>query len=150
MVIAGLWVLGDDAITRPIADVWILNDVGDRAPVRFLLDTGADRTVFNEPVLRELAQPTTDPSGDFKLAGVGGESPFVRVETTLELPEAGGGRAVKVHGKFAAFTDLAALDLSVLGRDVLDRFDVVLGRNRGATLLLGGVHHSQVLSDGRA
>jgi len=148
MVIAGEWVSGDDGISRPIVNARVPGGVGHPVGVRFLVDTGADRTVLSEAILRELKLPMVEPTGEFSLMGLGGESPFVLVKATLELIQADG-RAAKIHGDFAAATDPAALDLSVLGRDVLDHFDVILGRHRGAIVMLGGAHRYQIQGPGR-
>lgn len=43
-----------------------------------------------------------------------------------------------MRGEFAALTDPSATDLSILGRDVLDNFDVVAARQQGEILLLAG------------
>lgn len=65
------------------------------------------------------------------------------VTTVLEFMRNDGG-AVRVRGEFAGFTDPAATDLSVLGRDVSDNFDVVLRRRRNEILLLAPRHQSRV------
>ena len=57
------------------------------------------------------------------------------VATALEFRAADGG-AARVRGEFAAFTDPLATDLSVLGRDVLDNFDLILSRRHDEILLL--------------
>ena len=44
----------------------------------------------------------------------------------------------------AAFTDPAAADLSILGRDVLDHFDVIVSRRRNEVLLLATNHRYQI------
>jgi hypothetical protein len=77
------------------------------------------------------------------LQGIGGASPHVLVTTVLELTRDDGGPA-RVRGEFAAFTDPAATDLSILGRDVLDNFDVITSRRRNQVLLLAGNHQYQV------
>jgi len=41
---------------------------------------------------------------------------------------------------FGAFTSESALDLSILGRDVLANFDLILGRRRNEVLLLAPPH----------
>jgi hypothetical protein len=45
----------------------------------------------------------------------------------------------RVQGQFAAFTDPAASDLSVLGRDVLDHFDLIVSKRRNDVLILAGI-----------
>jgi hypothetical protein len=65
------------------------------------------------------------------------------VTTALEFTR-DDGSAVRVRGDFAAFTDATATDLSILGRDVLDNFDVITSRRRNAVLLLAGGHQYHV------
>jgi hypothetical protein len=79
------------------------------------------------------------------LQGIGGASDFVVVATTLELTREDG-VPVRVSGTFAAFTDPTATDLSILGRDVLEHFDVIVSRRRNQVLLLAGNHRYQVIS----
>jgi hypothetical protein len=54
------------------------------------------------------------------------------------------GRPVMVRGEFAAFADPLTSDLSILGRDVLDNFDVIISRRRDEVLLLAPNHQYQV------
>lgn len=57
---------------------------------------------------------------------------------------ADGGPAV-VREQFAAFTDPQVTDLSVMGRDVLNNFDVIVSRPRNEVLLLAPRHCYQVV-----
>jgi hypothetical protein len=77
------------------------------------------------------------------LKGVGGESAFVLVNTVLEFTRDDAGM-VHVRGEFAAFTDPATTDLSILGRDVLNIFDVIVSKRRNEVLLLAGNHQYRV------
>jgi hypothetical protein len=79
-----------------------------------------------------------------RLQGVSGDCGFVVVQTVICLPCDDGSEA-NMKGQFAAFTDTAASDLSILGRDILNHFDVILGRNFGEVLLLIPPHHYRVL-----
>jgi hypothetical protein len=49
-------------------------------------------------------------------------------------------------GQFAAFLNPAATDHSLLGRDILDSFDVIVGRQQGEIQLLAGVHFYEIRS----
>jgi len=81
----------------------------------FLVDTGAARTVFSAATLARLAlQPLVMPEG---LSGVGGIVATVVVETELHLMRENAGHVV-FRGQYAAVTELEALDISVLGRDI--------------------------------
>jgi len=61
------------------------------------------------------------------------------VDTVVEFARSHGAPA-RFRGQIAAFTDPAAADLSILGRDVLDNFDVIPSRPRNEILLLTGNH----------
>jgi hypothetical protein len=66
-------------------------------------------------------------------------------KTVVEFLRADGGPA-RVRGDMAAFTDPTATDLSILGRDVLDHFDVIIRRRRNEVILLAGNHQYHVSS----
>ena len=143
MRIEGRWLRWDDGVTRPIVRAEIIG--ADAAPrtARFLVDTGSDRTVFSAALTEDLQLPHSTPDRDHALVGISGPSPFVLVATALEFRAADGG-AARVRGEFAAFTDPHATDLSVLGRDVLDNFDLIVSRRRDEILLLAPAHRYRV------
>ena len=68
---------------------------------------------------------------------------YAVVNTVVEFLRAEGGPA-RVRGEMAAFTDPTATDLSILGRDVLDHFDVIISRRRNEVLLLAENHNYHV------
>jgi aspartyl protease len=143
MLIAGEWKLCDDGVTRPVVRA---NVVGaDEIPYAedFLVDTGADRTVFSATLLVRLRLPTRSPLTGTALSGIGGERVFVMVTTRVEFLH-DDGRLIRIHGEFASFTDPAATDLSILGRDVLDNFDLIVSRRRNHVLLLAPRHQYRV------
>jgi hypothetical protein len=109
----------------------------------FLIDSGADRTVFSAHLLENLHLTTIQVQEGMGLVGVGGECGFVVVKTVVELRRDDGGVA-SMHGEFAAFTDTEASDLSILGRDILHHFDLILGRKHGEILLLAPPHSYRV------
>jgi hypothetical protein len=144
MVIVGEWQLGEDGITRPVLRLKVLGSGGNLVSDYFLVDTAADRAVLSAGLLKQLQLLGNHAPPGVTLAGIGGASPYVVVTTGLELPRDDGGPA-RVRGDFAAFTDPAATDLSILGRDVLDNFDVITSRRHHAVLLLAGNHQYQVV-----
>jgi hypothetical protein len=143
MLIAGEWQMFDDGITRPTVRVHVLGGEGKLIGEDFLIDTGADRTAFGAAFLSRLRLPAQNVHADFTLSGIGGSSDFVLVPTVIELLR-DDGRSARVHGEFAAFTDPAATDLSVLGRDVLDNFDLIISRRRNEIFLLAPRHQYRV------
>ncbi len=145
MVIVGEWFPDEDGITRPVVLVEVPGADGTLCQERFLVDTAADRTAFSAAFLHKLDVIGNGAPPGVSLKGIGGGSPYVLVTTALEFTREDGGR-VRVRSDFAAFTDPAATDMSILGRDVLDIFDVITSRRRNAVLLLAGNHRYQVTS----
>lgn len=140
MLIKGEWYLHDDGILRPIVRIHVLDLNNHLIPENFLVDTGADRTVFREALVTKLKMPPKKVTSEFSLSGIGGASNFVLVTTGLEFARDGGGTA-RVRGEFAGFTDPAATDLSILGRDVLNHFDLIVSYTKNEILLLSQRHH---------
>ncbi len=145
MRIAGTWYKCDDGGIRPVLVLKVHAVNGTAAEDRFLIDIGADRTVFCAALLSRLGGPTSPAPTGVCLTGVGGPQPFVQVDAALQLTRNDGGVAT-IRGMFAAFTDPAATDLSVLGRDVLNHFDLILSRRRDEIALLAGVHRYEIHS----
>jgi hypothetical protein len=140
MRIVGKWLLCDDGFTRPVVRVQILGASGQLHGDDFLVDTGADRTAFSATLLSRLQLPVEPRSPGTALMGIAGMVDSALVTASLEFTRDDGGPA-RVRGQYAAFTDPLATDLSVLGRDVLDNFDVILSRRRDEVLLLAPAHH---------
>jgi hypothetical protein len=116
---------------------------GQFEDAHFLVDTGADRTVLHADLLALLNLSASPPPG-LTFQGIGGAASVVVVTTVLELRRTDG-ILVHFHGQFAAFTDPRAADRSVLGRDVLDHFDVIVSKRRNQVLLVAG-NHQYVIS----
>ncbi len=145
MRIVGAWLTCDDGETRPTVRVGVEAADGSFVQTHFLIDSAADRSVLDAVLLNKLRLPSQPPPPGLTFQGVGGVSPFLVVTTVLELPRADGGVA-RVRGQFAAFTDPRATDLPLLGRDVLDHFDVIISRRRNEVLLLAPNHSYAVTS----
>jgi len=124
----------------------VLGSGGSRVAADFLIDSGADRTVFSAALLARLRLPTKNAQLGFTLSGIGGTSECVLVTTVMEFIRNDGG-PVRVRGEFAGFTDPTATDLSVLGRDVLDNFDLLISRRRNEILLLAPRHQYRIEED---
>jgi hypothetical protein len=144
MRIVGDWFLFDDGESRPILRAKLRTGHGTMITEQFLVDTGADRTVFTAALLRQLALPAEPAPPDERLLGIGGAAAYVVVESAIELTRDDGGPAV-VRGRFTAFTDPLATDVSVMGRDVLSNFDVIVSRPNSEVLLLAPGHRYQVV-----
>jgi hypothetical protein len=136
MRVDGHWLVCDDGIVRPVVPGEVLIADGSWQSLPLLVDTAADRTVFSGMVLSHLGLPIASAS---QLGGVGGAVPTVEVATSLRLKDLTGARIV-FQGRFAAFPDPAALDMSVLGRDILNLFALIVDRPRDVVRLLGTPH----------
>jgi predicted aspartyl protease len=144
MLVVGKWWPCGDGVTRPVVVAEGRAPDGTPIPETFLVDTGADRTVFSATFANRLGVTPTAPPPGFNLAGIGGSQGIVVIATVLEFTRSDGGTAT-VRGTFAAFTDPAAADMSILGREVLDNFDVILSRRRNELLFLAPNHQYQVI-----
>jgi hypothetical protein len=135
MLCEGEWLQCDDGITRPILLATVLKSDGEWWGIKFLLDTGADRTVFSANMLDMLKLPRITP--DDQISGVGGLVDSVDVTTQIRL-QRDDGHWITLRGTYAACTQYEALDMSVLGRDVLSIFAVIVDRPGDRVVLLHG------------
>jgi hypothetical protein len=143
MQIVGEWRVCDDGITRPTIQTKVQAADGTFHVEFFLVDSGADRTVFSAVALAKLGLSAIQPQAGVALQGIGGASGHVLLKTVLEFTRDDTGVA-HVRGEFAAFTDPTATDLCILGRDVLSNFDVILSHRRNEVLLLAPNHQYRV------
>lgn len=125
MRIEGFWLICDDGVVRPVLDGTVDDANGTPVPVRFLIDSGADRTVFSAEVHGKLGLATMAP--ECQIGGVGGIVDSVLVEASLRLVDRDG-NAVRFEGRVPVLLDPEALDMSILGRDILNLFAVILDR----------------------
>lgn len=137
MRISGLWYLCDDGMVRPVIRGELQAADGSWVIAPFLVDTGADRTVFSAEISNALHLRAID-SPD-RLSGVGGRVESVVIQTRIRFTHDEVGKAV-FSGQFAAFTDPEALDMSVLGRDILNLFALIVDRQADTVCLLGQKH----------
>jgi Retroviral aspartyl protease len=130
----GFWALGTDRILRPVLKGFVLDADGDLEDVIFMLDTGADRTVFAAETLKVLGKAWPE-LNNFQLEGVGGSTSVVSVDEVIcflnESTE-----PIPFRGPFLGFTDPNALEISILGRDLLNHFAVIVDRQADRVALL--------------
>ena len=143
MRVVGEWLEAGDSDVRPTVRAQVIGGAGQVSSEQFLIDSGADRTVFSADLRRRLEVPFAHPADGLLLMGIGGGSAFVLVSAVLQLTR-DDGRPINIRAEFAAFTDPSSTDVSILGRDVLDNFDVILSRRRDEVLLLAGNHRYHV------
>ena len=141
MLFSGVWYLCDDGIVRPIIRGEILAGDGSWRAAEFLIDTGADRTVFSANVLDALVLRSREPNE--KIGGVGGIVDSVVVRTEIRLTREDDSKVI-FRGEYAACTQQEALDMSVLGRDILEMFAVIVDRSRDLVYLLGARHRYRI------
>lgn len=110
--------------------------------VTFLLDAGADRTVFEAAFASTLAPLALSAAQAPELGGVGGKVEGLFVQTRLAL-ERQDRTLVFINGPFGVFTDPRSSDVSVLGRDVTNNFDVIYSFPQRQVLLLALPHGYQ-------
>jgi hypothetical protein len=137
MRIDGEWLLCDDGIMRPVIRGEILAASGAWQSAEFLVDTGADRTVFSAATLAVLGLQLL--MAQDRIGGLGGVAESVVVETQVRLTREEAGKIV-FRGRYTAVTDLEALDMNVLGRDIAGLFAVVVDRPGNVVCLLGQRH----------
>ena len=98
MRVDGQWFECDDGIVRPLVRGGILAEGGFWEPSLFLVDTGADRTVFSAAVLDILGLEAS--ASRDRLGGVGGVANSVNLVTRVRLPLVGGENLV-FRGEYA-------------------------------------------------
>lgn len=138
MRINGLWHLCDDGIVRPIIRGEVLASDGTEVNTPFLVDTGADRTVFSADILKLLKLAAIE-SPD-RLSGPGGAVDSVVVATEIRLTRDDNVKA-SFQGQFAGCLQYETLDMSVLGRDILGLFALIVDRPSNTISLLGNQHY---------
>lgn len=103
----------------------------------FLVDTGADCTVFSADIMNLLRLPPIESSD--RVSGAGGAVSSVRVATELRLVFDSDKKAT-IQAQFVGCQHVDSLDMSVLGRDILDLFALIVDR-QGDTICLVGPQH---------
>jgi Retroviral aspartyl protease len=125
MIIQGEWALCEDGFIRPLVRAYVFDAQENPIPVSFILDTGADRTLILAETYARLSLPPVG-SRD-QLSGLGGIQPSVQIDARI------GFRTDNDHwliyrSQYRCLTTPAALDLPLLGRDLLDIFTVIVDR----------------------
>jgi hypothetical protein len=137
MLLRGQWEQGTDGFTRPLMHGFAQAADGSLVDVTFLVDTGADCTTFSPEIVRGLnleLQKTSD-----ALGGLGGVVPMVRLRTRISFPREDG-VLVGFNGFYAGVLSGEGLDVSVLGRDIINQFTLIADRPGDLVCLLGLAH----------
>lgn len=144
MVINGEWLMCADGVVRPVLRCELQTGRGDWESVTFLVDTGADRTVLSAPVLAELG--LSFEAATETLGGLGGVTEMVSVETLIRLTKHDAGK-VNFRAQYAAVTEVEALDLCVLGRDILGLFAVIVDEPKQQVCPLSQRHNYAIVEN---
>lgn len=141
MRLNGEWLQCRDGDIRPVVRGAILGGDGVWRTLEFLVDTGADRTVLNADVLSDSS--LTKQEADRPVGGIGGMVSIVVVDSQLRFLR-DDGVFTFFRGRFAACTHIEALDMSILGRDILDMFALIVDRRADVVAILGGNHRYSI------
>jgi hypothetical protein len=133
------WSSTDSARIFPAIDAEFENPFGLRQKFSFLIDTGADATILNWEVLL-FSDVDLDSLPRLNVSGVGGLVEVLVVNTQFWLRRENNAR-INFPGSFRAFPDPNDLETSILGRDVLNHFAVIVDRPGDNVSLLHGNHH---------
>ncbi|MGI8979662.1 MAG: aspartyl protease family protein [Pirellulaceae bacterium] len=133
----GEWMRCEDGVIRPVMRAEIRTSGNAWRSFELLVDTGADRTVICASVLEDLQLPRL--TSENQIGGIGGLARAVIVATTIRMFRDDGVDAV-FRSEYMACLDHESLDMSVLGRDILDMFALVADRPRNILAILGGKH----------
>lgn len=144
MRIDGHWLLCQDGALRPVIKVEVESTSRELIEMDFLVDSGADRTVLSAAALFDSGLPAII-TPELQLSGIGGTTQMVEVETALVFT-ADGGRPITFRSRFAAVTAFEALDMSIIGRDILNRFALIMDRPGDTICLLGQRHRYAITS----
>ncbi|MDX6406242.1 MAG: hypothetical protein QOH70_3697 [Blastocatellia bacterium] len=145
MRIDGAWFPGEDKTIRPIVPGLVRLANGEWLEVSFLLDGGADRTVFSAAFLGVLQPMTRSGGEEILISGVGGAADSITIDTAIGFIR-DDGQLVTVRGTFSVFAQAESADLSVLGRDVTNNFTVVYDYPQRIIALLAPPHSCEIKS----
>ena len=143
MLFLWVWHLCDDGITRPVIRAEVETASGAWLKVPFLVDTGADRSVLDATSLHTIGLPHLPPQ--HILGGVGGSTTTVEVNTQIRLTDQRGAK-ITFRGRYAAFPEYAALDMSVFGRDIFQILTVIVDRQHDFVALIGQGHQYTIVA----
>jgi predicted aspartyl protease len=130
-----------DEVVRPVVRAAVLAFDGTPVQRFFLIDTGADRTVLTSDLLEELGLSASDTP--VRLVGAGGTFATVDVVADFRFTRDDSGE-IMVTTRCAAVVDADALEMSVLGRDVIELFTLIVDRPGNVVCLLGQRHGYRV------
>ena len=111
--------------------------MGSGSEIQFLVDTGADRTVISAEAFELLKLPYRVPID--RIGGIGGLADSVTIAAASAIAR-DDGKWVTFRGEYAACTNYEILDMSVLGRDILNLFAIIVHRDANVVTIIGQGH----------
>lgn len=108
MRVNGEWLLCDDGVIRPVVQGVV--QLADRQWIEasFLLDAGADRTVFSARFLHRLRHLEVGEADRISLAGIGGVTSSITISTLVAFTR-DNGKLVTVRGIYDYPNTIVAL-----------------------------------------
>jgi len=143
MRVNGRWLMCEDGVVRPGVFGLVRSADQQMVEVTFLLDAGADRTVFSADFLALLQPLESSTAEQIHLSGVGGMAGSITVETVIGFIR-DDGRVATVRGQFGVFTEGESAELSVLGRDVTNNFGVIYDYPGRTVALIAPPHSYEI------
>ncbi len=144
MRINGGWYEPAEHVPQPVVIGVVQAADGGWVECPFLIDTGASTTVLAPKILRRLGRPVA--LAPKQLTGVGGPVETWQVWTTLGFLRTDG-QPTLIEGAYSAFQDEQALDMSVLGYDILHLFALIVDRPGNTVCLLVPPQRYTILGD---
>lgn len=143
MRVNGQWLICEDGVERPVVLGLVRTADQEMVEVTFLLDAGADRTVFCADFLTLLRPLESSTPEQIHLAGVGGMVGSITVGTVIGFVR-DDGRVATVRGQFGVFTEGESAEMSVLGRDVTNNLSVIYDYPNVMVALLARPHYYEI------
>ena len=141
MLLLGEWFPSSDGTILPVLKGGVLAANGKWISEHFLVDSGADVTVLSPAVHRELRLPTNGVNG--QLGGIGGVTGVTFVSTHIRSQRHDGGTAV-FRGNYHTLAAAQHMEISVLGRDIIDMFALIVDRPGNVVCLLREKHSYEI------
>jgi hypothetical protein len=135
MRIEGRWRAGADGVERPVCDGYVVVPGASPLALALLIDTGADLTVLAPDIAQRLAGLVQPTPTNTLAGGIGGTELVYELAVDVLLPTTSGQQA-RLHGPLPILLTPGSLELSVIGRDVLDQFTLIYARQQRTLLLL--------------
>jgi hypothetical protein len=132
-------------VSRPYIGIDVRSVAGQWIRFPFLIDSGADATFLSQTCMRRVGIDPMAVVIKTDAGGVGGVAPHVEFSTQLRFQSESNETKIFV-GVIGVFTDPAACDTPVLGRDVLDSLKMIFDRERDQILLLSPPHDYTVVT----